>query len=274
MAQMRRTDITGDRSRLPRFYEVIPLIFTASGAPASIWSPAQSTITFMENGVGDSVDLNYTFAAGTTKDEGLTNLLKGGYFSEDFNFALTNIGFEVVGPANTIVLTSGTVDLTTSTLAQQQNVEALTAQLWQAAMALSHLQYSEDGRTCQLLLGAPSQYPSAIGLNNSGVGPSNGFPVVANQQCFRRPLVVRPQNERGQGEIIQLVLDHPGDVPFDTSFAAPADGDDIALFVRVLYSGYLSDDDGNPIGDAVEQGLASQYAQSLGMTLEQVLNKS
>lgn len=262
-------DLSGDRSRLDRFMEVIPLNFTEN-AGQTAWEPLQSSITFMHTGVGDTQDLNYIFAAGQSKDEGLTDMLAGGYFSVNSFFAITSVGFEITGPAQTVVLTTGQVDFSNvgTTLAVQQNTESLTAQFWQAAMKFSSLTYSEDGRTCNLLLGNLGQYPAGIGLENSGVNPANGFPLAANTVCLRRPLVVSPQNINGQGEILQLAINHAGDVPNDPAFAAPAASATVALFLRVLYRGYFCDEQGVPVDDLVERGFAGQYAQSLGLSLD------
>lgn len=244
-------DFSNDRSFLQHPFEVLPVIYTYDTA-VDAWEAAQSQILGLEVGVGDSAgdDSNYNFSG--TKDASLSSLLKGGYIGKDTHFALCGLGIELMGPARSVVLTGGKVDVTAgqSTLEVQANTESLTEKLYRAAFDLARLSFVVEDESCETYLDNLTAYPAGMGFDNGSV--SNGVPVKGNERFFGRRLVLTPQSVNGAGQNIKFTLNHAGRVPFDPSFAEPADGNDVALFLRVRYLGYFCDAQGNPVGQALD----------------------
>lgn len=269
-------DISGDRSSLRVWYEQFPLIYSYEGAAGSlVWQPEQTAaggIQLLTFGDTDSTSANWVF--NTTANLALTSQLPGGFFTQDFYFTLMGIGFEIMGPAkayqlspNSAATSSSKVDLSATSASIngttvpngtiRNDTKALTGDLWHTAMDGAYVEFKQAGRKCASVLGGADLYPAGVGLYEE---TTNGISAVNNFYRFRRPLVCQPQNVNGQGVRLNIIMSQRSFVPPDPSFAAPTDEDIAVLVVKALFSGYVSDAQGNPVQNDTEAYVAEQLA--------------
>lgn len=268
-------DISGDRSSLRVWYEQFPLIYSyETAAGSNVWQPEQTASTgiqLLTFGDTDTSSANFVFS--TTANLSLTSQLPGGFFTQDFYFTLMGLGFEIMGPAKAYALSpttassSSKVDLSATSVningvpfpngTIRNDTKALTGDLWHAATDMAYVEFKQAGRKCASVLGGPDLYPAGVGLYEE---TTNGISAVNNFYRFRRPLVCQPQNVNGQGVRLNLIISQRAFVPADPSFAVPTDEETIALVVKAIFAGYVSDAQGNPVANDTESYVAEQLA--------------
>lgn len=253
-------DLSGDRSSLAAFWELVPFVFTYSTTGVGGWVAQQSSITMLSFGVSDQTSDNWVFSGTDGATEGFTTQLPKGFFTKDCYFSLTGMGFQIVGSPVAVALSGTKVDLTATAtintvnaagpLTPRNDCKSLTADFWRAATQASYLEFKEAGRKCASVFANVDQCPAGVGVYESA---SNGITMASNIRKIRRSLVAQPSSVNGDGVRIYQKNSVLGSVMADPSYATPTAGDDVALLVKAYYFGYISDANGNVIANETER---------------------
>lgn len=263
-------DIEGARSRLGLRYFTAAAGFASTGTS---WSLGRESIIFGAAGASDPVNGDDGASAGIdgNLNRSLTDFLKGGYPTEKACFTVTEIGLDVVSDVFEPDSVDG--DLTNNSFVVSpvgtvvDDCISRKNALIRAALAASDIEVQREGETCELILGNPEQYPAGLGFSESDKA-NNGMVLSSNRRMLKRPIVLDPKTQNGSAMQFILNFRSPCKVAQDPNFpavpaATPATPEVArcrAMLLRMTFCGYVSDEDGNPVGDDIEQAVAA-YAE-------------
>jgi hypothetical protein len=265
------TDYNDVRSSLRRHWDSLAIGFNYIAASTGWWVTRLEVQAGGAAGSGDAaVPAGYT----GNKDDAMTSLNKGGFFSRDYPFVVTSIGVGLKDYPRGLLAgaaINGAINVTTGTVASTVlgysiNCEALAEKLWYAWAAWTECEYSEDGDKCSKFLGPVILTPGAFGTDN-GVLPSNGVPMLGAEIKLRRGIVVPNGGPNAtRNPIFKFLTKDANYVQFDPAFAAPTNLDQCWLDVLVTFCGYLAkDDSGMPLDVPEEGGTEKMIAENGGV---------
>jgi hypothetical protein len=258
-------DITGDRSFLTFFHDTGVQIYTsiaAAGLKPLAYGAQRTLNIHCQAGNGDNgsaTGLNFS------QSDDLNTFLKKGFPSETNFFTVTSIGFEALQLGIPTTATSAAADgqlaLNTNQLAVgpivqgvdisgagvQRTVGSLFNDIWASLCRSASVEFSQDGRKSDYLLGSMDQNPSGLGTSNDASRSSNGLPIFGARRVFPRGLIMPPRSANSDGFVFKVNF-NAGDVIVDPTQQAVA-GEQLALVYRFTMAGYMSDRFGTPIDD-------------------------
>ena len=247
----RTTDYNDVRSSLRRHWDTLCIIFDNTVTDYFV-----GRTEVQAGGAAGSGDAGAPAGYGQNKDDAMTSLNKGGFFSRDFPYVVTSVGVGLVGyprlgTAAGAVTNTSTDVLGTAATGYLASVIALTEQLWNSWASFTEVEYSEDGDKCSKFLGPICLLPGAFGTDN-GELPSNGVPMLGAEIKLRRGIIVPNGGPNAtRNPIFKFLTKDVIYVPIDPAFAAPVAHARCLLDVRVVFCGYLAknDDTGTPIDE-------------------------
>ena len=263
-------DITGDRSFLTFFHDTGVQLYR--GTVGALLLPTGYIAQRTENihcqaGNGDNggaTGLNFV------QTDDLNTFLKKGFPSETNFFTVTSIGIEplvlgqpqflsVVGSDSQLQMTTNSVvavnaitqGVDISGAGVQRTVGSLQNDLWASLCRGASIEFSQDGRKSDYLLGNLDQNPSGLGAAGDAARATNGLPIFGARRVFPRGLIMPPRSANSDGFVFKIKFLTRDVVADPTQQMVPAtDGTaDLALLYRFTMAGYMSDRFGTPIDD-------------------------
>lgn len=235
-------DPLGDRGWLRYPYQVGLLIFLAT---SSVWNLQRTLLTFSDSGLGDIDD---KIGGSVAQTETETSLFPGGYFGTSAYATVRGFGVSASSAPYSAELVGTGVNATAPFVGNTRNdCVGIAGLMLQSALQGSDFEFSQNGRTCQSLLGPAEQNPSGFGVasqNDTTVGQTIG---CAARIKMRRPIVTPPASSNAIGYVWEQHFNSPLGVSADPSFAAPANNQVCILKERITWDMYFSDKQGLPL---------------------------
>lgn len=235
---MANVDLRGDRAYLAYHYDTGALGFEYVAA-TGMWTFRRTTLDFWSTGLAeDASDVGYT----GNKDEAMTALLPKGFDTEKYPFVCKSIGIVSLGYPYTPTTSAndGTATFEVSPVGNiLESAISRTPLLFQGSLQFADWEFLQDGRKCEAMLGPTDLLPGGFGADMKVAGP-NGVAICTARVPLRRPIVIEPRANNSEGYIFRLNFRHTISVPRDLTFAAPNDGDNLALAIRLVMMGYVA----------------------------------
>jgi len=248
-------DLTGVRSKILHQYDTVAVPFQYDAA-TGLYTQVRPSVQAFTAGVDEAgSDAGYS----VNKDQSMTTLRKGGYFTEESYFAITHLGAAIKGlPRRVTPVGAGSSMLVPTDGTLAQDAFSIQAALFDSFSKFTDVEISEDGETCSWYLGTPQGIPGGFGAY--GFAPNspatNGLPSSNQLVQLKRPYLVQPGNKASAANAQVVFQTYSFNaVPRDPNFAAPADNSVIVIDVQVYVCGFACDENGQP-ADATEAAIA------------------
>lgn len=241
-------DLAGDRAHLRYPFVTFLLAYRSNGTN---WILQRDDVKLLT--AGDEEDGSDAGFDGNL-NQSMTSLLKAGFITEEDHFAVQRLGFVPVGlpyEPTTHTAAASTTYEASPTGTVRTDCQGIYRELFNAAFQGADVSFKRTGREFNFLLGTPELHPGGFGANIQD-GAGFGAPVVAARTSLRRPLLIPPKTAKADGYQIKVQFRNKIAVAPDAGFAVPADGQSVALMVRLVLSGYICDAQGVP-ADAFEE---------------------